>query len=318
MAEMSLGDFFSQKKKPKKMGSNLNNQSAANKPDSKKTKKEGEEDGWEEQDVVAATLKVEVAGKLTRDDDKKEDEGAGKAAWGQTKQKANTDLNERKFPSLAKSIQSSNIALDGGEKKINIETSKNLFSALDNEEDDDDDGPKRPKEIKPAMVTKKKGEFEKAAIQREVDKYKGKDAPEKKSKKKAAKDEDEEEDDDDDEEEEEAEQVQTKEKKKVAKKQPLQKAQQAEEEEEEKELAEDLKIVPDLEAAKAKYEGRRKLEPVPLKKSELEAEKENRPAAKANAGGGAGKKGKKKGGYVDEEELYSKKLMVLEDPDADF
>jgi len=306
MAEMSLGDFFSQKKKPKKMGSNLNNAAAA-KAEPKKKKDEGE-DGWEEQEATAASLKVEIAGKLTRDEDKKDEEGGTRAAWGNTKTKTNADLNERKFPSLAKSVQSSNITLHE-EKKLNIETAKNLFSALEGDDDDDEDGPKKPSHIKPAMVTKKKGEFEKAAIQREVEKYKG-PAADKKGSKKKAKDE---EDDDDDDDEEEVEAVETKKKtKKIAPLIPKEKPQ-----EEQQELAEDAKIVPDLAAAKAKYEGRRKLEVVPLPRSELEEEKENRPAAK-NAPAAAGKKGKKKGGYVDEEEMYTKKLMVLEDPDADF
>lgn len=300
MAEMSLGDFFSQKKKPKKMGSNLNNQTAA-KAEAKKTKNQ-EEDGWDEQEATAASLKVEIAGKLTRDDDKKEDEGVSKAAWGNTKTKANADLNERKFPSLAKSVQSSNISLRPDDKQLNIETSKNLFSALEGDEDDDEEGPKRPNVIKPAMVTKKKGEFEKVALQREVDKYKGTD-----KKKKPKKDGEEEEEDEEDEEEEEK--VEVEYKKKVKKKE---KEVVVEAEEEEEELAEDVKIVPDLAAAKAKYQGRRKLAPVPLSRRELEEEKENKPAKnQAPAVGSKNKKGKK--GFVDEEDMYEKKLLVAPD-----
>merc|ERR1712060_586648 len=74
----------------------------------------------------------------------------------------------------AMSVQSStNINIDGGsEPKVNIKTTKNLFAALeDNQDDDEDAANKRPKEIKPAMVQKQKGEREKTAIQREVDKY---------------------------------------------------------------------------------------------------------------------------------------------------
>ncbi|OLQ03671.1 hypothetical protein AK812_SmicGene13341 [Symbiodinium microadriaticum] len=49
----------------------------------------------------------------------------------------------------------------------------NLGTYLKEEDDDDDEGgPKRPKDIKPALVSKKKGEREKDAIQREVSKYK--------------------------------------------------------------------------------------------------------------------------------------------------
>merc|ERR1712151_900615 len=101
-----------------------------------------------------------------------------------------------------KSIASSNINIDdGSDPKINTQTSKNAFSALEGAHDSDEDGPKRPKEIKPAMVKKKKGEFEKDALKREVDKYQ---APAKTGSKKKKKDEDDEDEDDDDEEEEDA------------------------------------------------------------------------------------------------------------------
>merc|ERR1711865_397948 len=76
------------------------------------------------------------------------------------------------YPTLAKSVGSSSINIDdGSDTKVNIATSKNVFAALEGEDDDDGEGKKRPTEIKPAMVTKKKGEREKVALQREVDKY---------------------------------------------------------------------------------------------------------------------------------------------------
>merc|ERR1719382_1002070 len=87
-------------------------------------------------------------------------------------------------------MQSSNINIDdGSEAKVNIATSKNMFAQLE-DEDEGGEEVKRPKEIKPAMVTKKKGEREKVAIQREVAKYSKKD-----SKKDPAGDEDEDDDD---------------------------------------------------------------------------------------------------------------------------
>merc|ERR1712232_19805 len=111
-------------------------------------------------------------------------------------------FNEKKFPSLAKSVGSSSINIDdGNDAKVNIATSKNHFAALEGEEDEDEDGGKRPKEIKPAMVQKKKGEREKEALKREVEKYTKKDSPKKKGKKDSAEDEDDEEDEDEDEEE---------------------------------------------------------------------------------------------------------------------
>merc|ERR1711972_425984 len=81
-----------------------------------------------------------------------------------------------------------------GNGTVNIKTTKNAFAALHDGDDDDDEVSKRPKEIKPAMVQKQKGERTSAAIQREVEKYNG-PADEKKKKKdsKAKKDAEEEE-----------------------------------------------------------------------------------------------------------------------------
>merc|ERR1712113_1066491 len=114
-----------------------------------------------------------------RDEDSKPEEDEPKRAWGNTKGKSDSvqqqqHHNDKKNPTPAMSVQSSsNINIDdGSEPKVNIKTSKNLFSALeDNQDDAEDAANKRPKEIKPAMVQKQKGEREKTAIQREVDKY---------------------------------------------------------------------------------------------------------------------------------------------------
>lgn len=279
----SLGDFFAKRNKKKNKGSNLN-VVAASKPDTKKAKaKDAEAEGWQEEEVVAATMKVEVAGKLTREEEKKEEEDNTGHAWGSIKSKPDSAavLSDRKFPTLAKSVRTStNINIDDGSAPtVNIATSKNVFAALDDEEDDDEQEVKRPKEIKPAMVTKKKGEMEKVAIRREVDKYvpsedSGKKAGGKKSK---ADDDDDSEADDDAEEPEEVEEKERKpEVKKKSKK--VEKVVEEEPEEAEEEKDEDCKIVADLEAAKAKYEGRKKPFPATsLPRSELEEEKENKP-----------------------------------------
>eukprot|EP00411_Alexandrium_monilatum_P017780 CAMPEP_0175242500 /NCGR_PEP_ID=MMETSP0093-20121207/31098_1 /TAXON_ID=311494 /ORGANISM="Alexandrium monilatum, Strain CCMP3105" /LENGTH=436 /DNA_ID=CAMNT_0016536573 /DNA_START=42 /DNA_END=1354 /DNA_ORIENTATION=- len=339
----SLSDFLAKKTKKKIKGSNLNVVSASTPETAKKPKsKDAEEEGWQEEQVVAATMKVEVAGKLTREEDKKEEDDTSGHAWGSVKAKSESSqgLSDKKYPTLRKSMRTStNINIDdGSEAKVNISTSKNVFAALENEEDDEEQEVKRPKEIKPAMVTKKKGELEKVAIQREVNKY-SKDGP-KKEGGKDGKDDDEEDEgeaeedateerqeeveakkpeakkkdkkaekkaeaaggeaareeegkDDDEEDEGEAEEDATEErqeeveaKKPEAKKKDKKAEKKAEaaggeaaREEEEQEL-EDLKIVADLAAAKAKYEGRKKpFPPKPLPKSELEEEKENKPAA---------------------------------------
>merc|ERR1712066_50650 len=84
----------------------------------------------------------------------------------------------KRYPTLAKAVgqfgQSSNINIDdGSEGKVNIKTTKNAFAALHEQDDDEDEAPKRPKEIKPAMVQKQKGERTSTATQREVEKYSG-------------------------------------------------------------------------------------------------------------------------------------------------
>lgn len=271
-----MGDFFAKKNKKKIVGSNLNKSSVTVKPEAKKTKaKDAEEDGWEEEQVVAATMKVEVAGQLTRDEEKKEQEDTAAPAWGKAKQvdsQKRMDLTDKKYPTLAKSVQSSSISIDdGSDPKVNIATSKNVFAALEKEEEDDEANTKRPKEIKPAMVQKKKGEREKAAIQREVEKYCGKKEQGKKDKK--AEDDDDEEDDEADDDEPEEPKEEAKPKRKEEKKEEKKASSKAPEPE--KEVEDDCKIVADLVAAKAKYQGRKKLPPKELSASELAEEKEN-------------------------------------------
>eukprot|EP00931_Biecheleriopsis_adriatica_P101596 TRINITY_DN766_c0_g5_i1.p1 TRINITY_DN766_c0_g5~~TRINITY_DN766_c0_g5_i1.p1 ORF type:complete len:304 (-),score=154.23 TRINITY_DN766_c0_g5_i1:72-983(-) len=298
----SLGDFFAKKKTKKIKATNLNTAAAAGKEEPKKEdkkKKADEEDGWQEEEVVQATMKVEAAGKLIREEEKVEEQDNSAPAWGNVKTKENQNLNDKRFPSLAKSVMSSAINLEDKSGQVNISTSKNKFANLENS-DDEDEGPKRPKEIKPALVSKKKGERATDAIQKEVGKYKD---DKKKDGKAAADDDDDDEDDEDD----------VKEAKKEVK--PKKKASKSKEAdtskkgtEESAEAAEDVKIEPDLTAAKAKYAHRRKLEKKPLPAEELEAEKENKPAQKASGGGG-----KKKKFANFEEEDTGKKLQYWED-----
>jgi len=297
----SLGDFFAKKQKKKIKASNLN-VVATTKPDStKKPKsKDAEAEGWQEEEVVAATMKVEVAGKLTREEEKKEEEDTAGHAWGSVKAKSESSqgLSDRKFPTLAKSVRTStNINIDdGSQPTVNIATSKNVFAALENEEDDDGEV-LRPKEIKPAMVQKKKGEREKVAIQREVDKY----IPTKevgKKEKKGEEDDEDEEEEDEDAEEQQQEEVEERKPEVKKKKKPEAAKEPEKEEEPEEEAAEDLQIVADLDAAKAKYTGRKKPFPSqPLPKSELEEEKENKPVVQSK---------KKKMAFMDFDDKKSK------------
>mmetsp|Transcript_6704 Transcript_6704/g.9218 ORF Transcript_6704/g.9218 Transcript_6704/m.9218 type:complete len:107 (+) Transcript_6704:66-386(+) len=80
MADAALDDFFAKKTKKKIKGSNLNVAAAAPKAEPKKKAKDAEEDGWEEETVIPQTIKTEAAGKLTRDEDKKEEDDSS-APW---------------------------------------------------------------------------------------------------------------------------------------------------------------------------------------------------------------------------------------------
>mmetsp|Transcript_48415 Transcript_48415/g.113355 ORF Transcript_48415/g.113355 Transcript_48415/m.113355 type:complete len:299 (-) Transcript_48415:147-1043(-) len=298
MAEApSLNDFFKKDKKKKIKGTNLNNATNEKPAEEKKDikKKSEEDDGWHEEEVVKATMKVEVAGKLVREEEKEKEEETTAPAWGVVKNKDPASVkDDKKYPSLAKSVASSAINLEDKSGQVNISTSKNMFANLE-DDDDDEGGPKRPKDIKPALVSKKKGEREKDAIQREVSKYK------EPSKKGASADDDAE--DADAAEAAEAEK-EAKPKKKDDKKAKAGTAKEVKEEKQEDKA--DLQIEPDRALIKAKYIGRKKLPKKSLPQEELEEEKENKPMKPAGK--------KKKWAQVDEEE-DEKKLQYLPDDD---
>jgi len=286
----SLGDFFKSKAKKKVKATNLN-KGTTDKVEAKKTKTSKEDESWEEEQVVASTMKVEVVGKLMREEEKKDEEDTSAPAWGDLR-KGNKDstqqqqINERRYPTLAKANASSSINIDDGtDGKVNIATAKNHFAALEGEDSDDDGaGVKRPKEIKPAMVSKKKGEFAKVALQREVDKYTAKPTK-KKVKKEGAEDDEEEEEEEESEEEEAPAPEEERKPKKPTEKKEEKKAKHAEEDEApEKELEADQKIQVDLVASKEKYKGRKKLPPVHLPRDELEEQKENKKVQASTSG----------------------------------
>jgi hypothetical protein len=310
MAAPDLGDFFKAKAKKKTKASNLNTIATAAKPEEKKPKKnDKDEEGWEEEEVKASNVAgIQVVGNLKREEDNKQEEENNAPAWGSVKQSQGQNVNDKRFPTLAKSVKSSSINIsDGTDGPVNIKTSKNVFAALDNADSDDEDAaPKRPKEISAAKMQKVKGERESVALQREVDKYvdpskKDDKQEEKKDKKKDAKpkkkaDEDDDDDDDDDEED-----------SKAKKKKPAKKEAKKEEEDKKEDVEEDLQIVADIEAAIAKYQGRRKLPKKDIPFSEMK-EKENKPQQQNRQAGG---KKKKFAGWDEEED--KPKLMYLDE-----
>lgn len=291
----TLADLFASKGKRKPKGSNLNTDKA--KPVDGEEEKKGpakkgkEEEGWEEEQIAATSLKVEVAGKLIRDDDKKDEEDSGVPAWGNTRKNTTgpkaKELNEKYYPTLAKTVlNKSSINIDDGTRgTINIATSKNAFQSLRDEDDDEEDEVKRPREIKPAGVQKAKGEMVSTAVNREVDKYRPGGGKKKK-------DEDDEEADSDDEA-----------PKEVKKKKKEQKKQEKGDAAAEKEMEEDVMIAPDLQASRDKYTGREKLPHKELPKSELMKE-----VKVANLSGV-----KKKKVFVEESSKPKPQMMVLED-----
>eukprot|EP00747_Dinoflagellata_sp_TGD_P182393 gnl/TRDRNA2_/TRDRNA2_36634_c0_seq1.p1 gnl/TRDRNA2_/TRDRNA2_36634_c0~~gnl/TRDRNA2_/TRDRNA2_36634_c0_seq1.p1 ORF type:complete len:310 (-),score=163.41 gnl/TRDRNA2_/TRDRNA2_36634_c0_seq1:65-994(-) len=304
----SLGDFFAKKSKKKIQATNLNTAPVAKTEAKKKEKKDAEEENWEEEVVTTTTMTgVGPAGKLNREEEKKEEEDSSAPAWGSGRKgpksvasarDAAVDVQkfDKKFPTLGKSmLNSSNINIDdGSEGQVNISTNRNKFADLGGDEEDDPDaGPKRPKEIKPAMVSKKQGEREKDAVNKEVEKY----IPAKKG--------DEDDKDDDEEGEKEV-------KKEKADKKKKEKQEQKENREEKKEAKkddepEDLKIVADPIAAKEKYKSRRRMPLKELPAEELEEEKKETKQVPS-------KKKKIAKGFDEEEEFGGKKkLQYLED-----
>lgn len=302
-AAPSLGDFFKSKGKKKIKASNLNKESTTAKPDDKKKVKSAEDENWDEEHVPQASMGVgAVAGKLVREEEKKDDDDSAAPAWKKrdkeftTTQVGGRQMSDKSHPTLAKSVGAVNID-DGSDAKVNIQTTRNHFAALEGEGSDDEEGgpkAKRPKEIKPAMVTKKKGEFEKVALQREVDKYTKK--PIKKKLKKKDEDEEDEESEEEEEEEEAEEAPEEKDRKKQPEKKEKKKKEEKEEadEAEEDEREEDVKMQVDLAASKEKYVGRKKLAEKDLPRSEMQEQKENKKPVQAVGG-------KKKKFFAEEE-----------------
>jgi len=250
-----LGDFFAKKSKKKVKASNLNTAPVA-KSDETKKKKDADEEGWAEEQVVSATMVVQAVGNLSIAEDKKQEDESSAPAWGSLKSKATAVKDERdqkRFPTLAKAVRGpgSNINIDDGSNAtVNIATSKNAFSALDN---DYEEGGKRPTELKPAMIQKKQGERETTAIRREVNKHAKDSKKKKRNEDKDSDDAEEEEDDEEDEEEEEDEAVVASAvevkayKEEAQKKKKAPKADEAEEKSQapEDDRADDIKMAPD-------------------------------------------------------------------------
>lgn len=282
----NLDDFFNKKKKKQLKGLNLNNASTSAKTEDKKSKlKSQEEEEWQEEQVVAATIQVAAPGRFIRDEDSKPDEDEPRRAWGNAKGKSDASSavkDLKKNPTPAMSVQSStNINIDDGSNPtVNIKTSKNVFSALEDHQDDDEEAAnRRPKEIVPARVQKQKGEREKVAIQREVDKFGGKKDDDKKDEGKKKKEggarkkkerEVAEEGSGDEDEDEDGAEAEAAEDGAEEPKKPKKKAKEPEKADPEPNDEEDQSIKPDLVASRAKYQDRKRLPLKELPKEEYQ------------------------------------------------
>lgn len=210
-----------------------------------------------------------------------------------------------KYPTLAKSVGvSSNINIDdGSDAKVNIKTSKNLFAALNDDAEEDEEGAvRRPKEIRPSAVQKVKGERESVALQREVDKYVEPKRDGKKDKKDDKKEKKDFAEDSGDDSADEAKKKKAKDAKKQSKKEEEDKEnKKSPEEEEEEGEQEDVKIEADYEAARKKYEGRKKLPAKDIPFSEMKDKPAQQPQQSSK---------KKKKGFIDEEDDDSSKKFA--------
>jgi len=268
----SLGDFFAKKNTKKKVKAvNLNKEptTTAAEAAGAKPKRRGEDAEWQEEDetVNAEHAIIGVAGKL--ENEEKTEEGGATAAWGNVKVASLDKTQERRYPTLQRSMMHpSNI---DNTDQVAISVAKNHFSALGGDGDDGDDNAK--KSVSQVKVGKKKGEFITA---------KDTGVAKKKTSKKKGK-----EDSEDESEDEEGEA-------------PQAKSVKAEETTSSK--SPDLLIMEDLEAAKAKYDGRRKLPSKEISAFDRK-DKENRSVTKS---------GKKAINLNFEEELGSKKLQYVD------
>jgi hypothetical protein len=103
-----LSDLFSKKsKKSKPKAVNLNSTApGTSKEEPKKTKPKVGDDQWKEDDVVASTeLKVQALANLDTADDKKDDGDASSGVHWNTKKQADSTLDGKKYPTLAKARQ---------------------------------------------------------------------------------------------------------------------------------------------------------------------------------------------------------------------
>merc|ERR1712187_363151 len=129
--------------------------------ETKANKKSTDDDAWEEEEVKASTIKgVESAGTLKKEEEIKAAEDTAAPAWGPlktSKETSNSNINDKKYPTLRKAVGSSSININDDEPKVNIATSKNVFAALETGEDDDEEqSTMKTRMMKTRMMTKRK------------------------------------------------------------------------------------------------------------------------------------------------------------------
>lgn len=303
----NLTDMFkvkSKKKAPKSTNLNANPAGAA-KADEKKDKSRKQDDQWADEDDVGVTeLKVQALENF-KEEETRDDDNSNVQAWNNIKKPAETGLNERKYPSLAKALHANPKAMLE-ERDNTVKISKNAFDALG---DGDNGQPKRSGKVVAALVTKAKGERQDDAVMR----VKNTIEQAKKQKKRAAREAGDSDISESSEDEEPAEEDEAPKKAPARKKAPAKKAAptkdaEPDSEEEAEPPAADTTMEPDLAAARAKYADRKRLPVKDLPFSELQ-ETQKKVAEKKTAAGG----GKKKKNFAafDEEDDSKSKLQEL-------
>lgn len=255
----NLGDFFASKKKKKIKAVNLNPQTEEDAEKPKKKDKEEKKDGeWDETENKEQPAPKAELGILAKEEEEETEQQRPARAWATAKaavpaSAASTKLNDpKKFPTLAASTTGRPIATmvqEGADPFA--KGKKNQFAGLDTGSDSDEEKPARQH-----LANKKRGEQDLGAIAPVADVPLDKEALQRKEAKMKKKDE--------------------KNEKRAELKAARLEANVNGTEVSEQDLPDDCLIPMDVEAARKKYEGRRKLPVADLSFSELKEEKTQR------------------------------------------
>lgn len=137
----SLEDFLKKKQAKKVKGANLNIAPKEDTEVKKSLKPDEKEQEWINDDAEAKVIKVgQELGQLVKEESDAESDSAAAPAWGKVKaEKKEENVNERKFPSLAKagSVLSATMLRNEQVSNSKVETHKNKFDNLASDEEEE-------------------------------------------------------------------------------------------------------------------------------------------------------------------------------------